>query len=245
MGQILVVASGKGGVGKTTATAALSASLVRLGASVLCIDADVGLRNLDIVLGLSELGAIDLADVLAGEVALSQAVLRHGTLAGLDLLPAPLTMPDGLISAFPALAAEARERYDYTLIDCPAGTGPYFHMAAAAADMALVIATPDAVSLRDATRMTLAWPQPRPPMKLIVNRVRPKLIRKSAAPNIDDAMDAVGLPLIGIVPEDERIIIGGNRGQVIPADAGSRSAARAFGHIARRLMGESVPVMDL
>jgi len=245
LGQILVVASGKGGVGKTTVTAALSAALARLGAHVLCIDADVGLRNLDIVLGLSELGAIDLADVLAGEATLEKAVLRHEALAGLDLLPAPLALTDGLMTAFPALAAEAKERYDFVLIDCPAGTGRFFQMAAAVASMALVVATPDAVSLRDATRMTLAWPSPRPPMKLIVNRVRPKLIRRAAAPNIDDAMDAVGLPLLGIVPEDERVIVGGNRGQILPADAGKRSAARAFGHIARRLTGETVPVMKL
>ena len=245
MGRVLVIASGKGGVGKTTVTASLAAALARLSAGVLCIDADVGLRNLDIVMGLSELGALDLADVLAGSAALDRAVLRHGSLSGLSLLPAPLALGDGLLPAFDKLAYEAKQLYDFVLIDCPAGVGSYFQMAARAADLALVVATPDAVSLRDATRMTLAWPDPRPPMRLIVNRVRPKLIHRAYAPNIDDAMDAVGLPLLGIVPEDERVIVGGNRGTLIPEDAGKRSAARAFGNIARRLLGEDVPVMRL
>lgn len=243
MGTVITVTSGKGGTGKTTVTGGVASCLARLGKSVLCIDMDIGLRNLDISLGLSDRALMDFADVALGNCPLGRAAVSHPDLPGLSLLTAPMRLSPRLTyDRVRALLNTARLRYDYILIDSPAGLGPGFQLAVCGADRALVVATNDASSLRDAQRTVEELSQLRQ-VHLVMNRIQPKLLRQLRT-TIDDAMDAAGLPLIGVIPEDKRVILAANMGRPLILE-GRRGAANACLNIAKRIEGHRVPVMRI
>ena len=230
MGTVITVTSGKGGTGKTTVTGGVASCLARLGKTVLCIDMDIGLRNLDISLGLSDRP-------------LARAAVSHPDLPNLSLLTAPMRLPPHVTAgSIRALLRTARDRYDYIFIDCPAGLGPGFQLATCGADRALVVATNDASSLRDAQRAVEELYHLRQ-VHLVMNRIQPKLLRELRT-TIDDAMDAAGLPLIGVIPEDRRVILAANMGRPLILE-GRRGAANACLNIAKRIEGYRVPIMRI
>lgn len=243
MGSVIVVTSGKGGTGKTSITGGVGSCLARLGKSVLCIDMDIGLRNLDISLGLSDRALMDFSDVVFGRCSLEKAAVSHPDLPGLSLLSAPMSFTPQLTQwQVQELLDTARKRYDYILIDSPAGLGPGFQLATCGADRALVVATNDTSSLRDAQR-TVAELERLDQIHLIMNRIQPKLLRQLRT-TIDDAMDAAGLPLIGVVPEDPRVILSANQGRPLILN-GRQGAANACLNIAKRIQGIRVPIMRI
>ncbi len=245
MGTSVVVTSGKGGTGKTSFTAGVSSCLAALGKRVLCIDMDIGLRNLDISLGLTDRALMDFTDVLQGRCTLERAAVPHPAVKGLFFLTAPVTLPAQPLSEerMKALIAQAKETYDFILMDSPAGLGEGYRLAVCAADRAVVVSTSDASALRDAQRVVASLYPVLPRIHLVVNRVQPKLLRKLRA-TIDDAMDAAGLPLLGVVPEDPHVMLAANSGSpiVLTTDKG---ASLAYLNISRRLLGERVPIMRL
>lgn len=243
MGTVIAVTSGKGGTGKTSITGGVSSSLALMGRRVLCIDMDVGLRNLDIALGISDRALMDFSDVALGRCPLARAAVDHPAIKGLSLLTAPMSLPAGLTAGdVRALLNTARAAYDYVLIDAPAGLGVGFQLAVCGADRALVVATSDATSLRDAQRTVEELDRIRQ-VHLIMNRIQPKLLRRLRA-TIDDAMNAAGLPLLGVVPEDPYVILCANLGQPL-ISRGKRGAALACWNIALRLEGRRVPIMRI
>ena len=243
MGIVIAITSGKGGTGKTSITGGIAAALARRGRSVLCIDMDIGLRNLDISLGVSDRVLMDFTDVAQGRCSLERAAVTHPDLPGLSLLTAPLTLPGDLRTRqIFDLMKQARAHYQYVLIDSPAGLGTGFHLSTVYADRAIVVATNDASSLRDAQR-TVTELGHLEQVHLVMNRIQPKLLRKLKA-TIDDAMDAAGLPLLGVVPEDPRVMLSANLGQPL-TPSGRAGAADACVNIARRLEGQRVPIMRI
>ena len=243
MGSVIVVTSGKGGTGKTSITGGVSSCLARLGKSVLCIDMDIGLRNLDISLGLSDRALMDFSDVVLGRCSLEKAAVSHPDLPGLSLLTAPMSFTPQLTQwQVQELLDEARKRYDYIMIDSPAGLGQGFHLATCGADRALVVSTNDASSLRDAQR-TVAELDRLDQIHLVMNRIQPKLLRQLRT-TIDDAMDTAGLPLLGVVPEDPQVMLSANLGRPLIL-GGRQGAANACLNIAKRLEGRRVPIMRI
>ncbi len=243
MGTVSAITSGKGGTGKTSITGGVAASLALMGRRVLCIDMDVGLRNLDISLGLNDRAMMDFADVALGRCPLARAAVEHPDIKGLSLLTAPMTLPASLTpDKVRALLKEARAGYDHILIDSPAGLGTGFRLATCGVDRAIVVSTNDASSLRDAQR-TVAELEELRLIHLVMNRIQTKLLRKLRT-TIDDAMDAAGLPLIGVVPEDPQVILCANLGRPL-ATQSRRGAALACWNIARRLEGHRVPIMRI
>ena len=243
MGIVITVTSGKGGTGKTSITGGVAAALAQMGRSVLCIDMDIGLRNLDIALGLSDRALMDFSDVALGFCPLSRAAVGHPTLKGLSLLTAPMHLPAVLTADdLGGLLRTARSMYDYILIDSPAGLGAGFQLAIAHTDRVLVVATNDATSLRDAQRVVTELERIKR-VHLVMNRIQPKLLRQLRT-TIDDAMNAAGLPLIGVVPEDPEVMLCANRG--LPLTSRSRKGAgQACWNIAQRLEGLNVPIMRI
>ncbi len=243
MGIVVTITSGKGGTGKTSITGGVAASLALMGRRVLCIDMDIGLRNLDISLGLSDRALMDFSDVALGRCPLARAAVDHPDLKGLSLLTAPMSLPANLTTdKIRALLRTARSMYDYILIDSPAGLGTGFHLAICGADRALVVATSDASSLRDAQR-TVEELEGIRQVHLVMNRIQVKLLRRLRA-TIDDAMNTAGLPLLGVVPEDPQVILCANLGQPLTS-RGKRGAALACWNIALRLEGHRVPIMRI
>ena len=245
MSTAIVITSGKGGTGKTSLTAGLGSCLAALGKQVLCIDMDVGLRNLDLSLGLSDRALMDFTDVLSGRCSLERAAVPHPEIQGLSLITAPVTLPEQPLSreAMRGLLRLARERYDFILMDSPAGLGEGFQLACCGADRAIVVSTTDPAALRDAQRtVSLLWASI-PRIHLVVNRVQPKLLRQLHT-TIDDAMDAAGLPLLGVVPEDPQVMLCANRERPLILYA-SRGAAIAYLNIAKRLLGQRAPLMRI
>lgn len=244
MGTAIVVTSGKGGTGKTSMTAGLAVALSQLGRQVLCIDMDIGLRNLDISLGLSDRVLMDFSDVALGRCPLTRAAVPHPDLLGLSLLTAPLHLPSQLeLSHIRQMIQDAKTLYDYVLIDCPAGMDIGFQLATCAADRALVVATCDASSLRDAQRAVGAL-RGLSQIHLIMNRIQPKLLKKLHT-TIDDAMDTAGLPLLGVVPEDAKVTLSANLGRPLTRRTGRQGAAAACLNMAKRLEGYTVPILKI
>lgn len=243
MGTVITITSGKGGTGKTSITGGVAAWLALMGRTVLCIDMDIGLRNLDISLGLNDRALMDFSDVALGRCPLARAAVEHPTLKGLWLLTSPMSLPPSLTpEKVRALLDTARTMYDYILIDSPAGLGAGFRLAICGADRALVVSTNDASSLRDAQRAVAELEHLRT-IHLVMNRIQTKLLRKLRT-TIDDAMDAAGLPLIGVVPEDPQVILCANLGLPLTT-RGPKGAALACRNIARRLEGDRVPIMRI
>ena len=246
MGQVIAVVSGKGGTGKTSLTALVGAALSELGHRTLLLDCDVGLRDLDIALGLSDRVLMDFSDVVAGRATLEDAVVQHSKRKRLYLLTAPVTTEAGLDApeGMSELLREVRASFDFCLIDAGAGLGESFRLATRCADRAIVVSTTEPSCLRDAQRTVMELHDfPAGRLHLVVNRLRRKLL-KSLRANIDDAMDAAGLPLLGVVPEDEALpaLLGKGKVDGFGYYSGARRASR---NIARRLCGEKVPIMKL
>jgi septum site-determining protein MinD len=245
--RIILICSGKGGVGKTTLTANLGIALARLGERTIVLDADFGLRNLDLLLGLENRIVYTAQEVLAGTCRLDQALVKHKQEPNLSLLPAgnPRMLewltPDDMKKIVALLA----ERCDYVLIDCPAGIEDGFKNAAAAADEAIVITTPEVSAVRDADRVIgLLGIQGVEPVQLVLNRVRPKMMANQEMLAVDDVTDILALPLLGLVVEDEQVIVSTNRGEPLTLNGMASPAARAYVNVARRLRGEDVPLID-
>ena len=245
MGSVIVMTSGKGGTGKTSLTGGLAVALALRGRRVLCIDADVGLRNLDITLGMADTALMDFSDVMAGRCSLDRAAAPHPTVEGLWLLTAPMTLPAEAAGqeGFLALLDQARQAYDEVLIDSPAGLGSGFRLASCGADRAVVVSTNDSSALRDAQRTVTELGRSIDTIHLVMNRIQPKLMRRLRT-TIDDAMDAAGLPLLGVVPEDAQVILAANTSQPLILTS-RKGAALAYLNIAKRLLGERVPLMKI
>lgn len=244
VGKSFLVTSGKGGTGKTTVTAGIASCLAALSHRVVCVDADVGLRNLDIMLGLSDKAVLDFGDVLLGTAPLGDALYAHPDIPNLWLLSAPVGIAPRPLDAsdFARMIAALTEGFDYCFVDSPAGLGSGFAMAAAACNSALLVSLLDLSSLRDASLTADALEQiGLSDVRLILNHVRPELVHDKKALNVDDAMDMVGLPLLGLVPEDVSVINAGNRGAPIIL-CEKTGAALACLDMARRLDGERVPL---
>ena len=242
-GQCIAVVSGKGGTGKTSLVSSVGAALALAGRRVLCLDCDVGLRNLDLALGLADKALMDFSDVAQGRCPLDSAVVEHPKLPGLFLLTAPARSRGRPVTEeeMKALLAEIRERYDYCLLDSPAGLGAGFRLAACGADRCIVVTTADATSLRDAQHTVMELHRfPAGSLHLVVNRVRKKMLRQLHA-TIDDAIDRAGLPLLGVVPEDDALPLFLNQGlPLLPS--GGQGASAAYQNIAKRIQGEKVPL---
>jgi septum site-determining protein MinD len=245
-GQVIVVTSGKGGVGKTTTTAALAAGLARLGKRVVAVDADTGLRNLDIIMGLESRVVYTLVDVIEGNCRLEQALIRDKRVEGLFLLPTAQTRTKDAVSEeqMRTLCGTLSENHDYVLIDCPAGIESGFRNASAGADRAIVIATPEVSSVRDADRITgLLEATGLRDITLLVNRLDAALVKKGDMLSVNDVLGILSLPLLGVVPKDESVIVGANKGEPVTF-SGNTPAAAAYGRIVRRIEGEEIPVQD-
>jgi septum site-determining protein MinD len=245
--KTLTITSGKGGVGKTTATANIAVSLASLGQKVTCIDSDIGLRNLDVVLGLENRIVYDLVDVVENRCRLRQAMIRDKRFDELYLIPAAQTRDKNSVSPtdMVQLVNELREEMDWVLIDSPAGIERGFRNAIAPADEVLVITNPDVSAVRDADRIIgIIESEQKGPAKLIINRVNPQMVQRGDMMDADDVLELLAIKLIGIIPEDEHVIVSTNMGKPVALEEKSR-AGQAFRNIARRLMGDDVPMMDL
>jgi len=248
--RAIVVTSGKGGVGKTTTTANVGAALAREGEKVAVIDVDVGLRNLDVVMGLEGRVVFDLIDVLEGRCKMRQALIRDKRVENLYLLPASQTKDKDALDPkiFRAVVKHLLEDegFDRVLIDSPAGIERGFQTAAAPAEGALVVVNPEVSSVRDADRIIgMLEAQGVSENRLIVNRLRPKMVKRGDMLGVDDVQEILGLPLIGIVPEDEAILVSTNVGEPIVIRKERTAAGKEFRNIARRIRGEDVPFPDL
>lgn len=245
MGQILAVVSGKGGTGKTSLCAAVACCLAELGQRVLCIDADVGLRNLDISLGMSQEHALPFTAVMSGEYPLDKASV-HPKFETLRFLTAPVTkQPEELDKdAFFSMLEQAKNQYDWVMIDAPAGVGAGFYLAAHKADLAMVVTGSDPAALRDGARTAQFLEQvSTAEAKIVVNRIRTGFFRKLRF-TVDDCMDTIGLPLIGIVPEDEAVYLSAAKQKPLTR-SGKKGAKEAAKHIALRLLGKKTALLDL
>ncbi|MBQ5813330.1 MAG: AAA family ATPase [Clostridia bacterium] len=247
MGQVISVVSGKGGTGKTSFCAGVAVALCALGEKVLLIDADSGLRSLDIVLGMSDRVLFSYADVISGVCSLKEAAVKHDVVKNLRVLTAPVTL-EAYESCdrtkIPELLKLAGEHFSYVLIDCPAGFGSDVMDFALASDRAVVVSTPDHTSLRGAQRIGNSLvKEGLENVRIAVNRVRAGMINTGDSVGIDAAMDAAGLALLGVIPEDKDVIACGNLGRVLVLF--SRGYARvAYANIARRLRGDRVRLLE-
>ncbi len=245
MATVLSVISGKGGTGKTSFCANVAMCLCSLGEKVLLIDTDAGLRNLDITLGMSDSLLFSYDDVLNDRATLKQAAAKHPLAPGLRVLTAP-ALPDGgrlTEQQVKALYAKARPNFSFIIVDCPAGLDEHVLNLSQHADMAIVITTPDPGSLRGAQQSAAElFRREQTKAKLIINRIRISMISSGAAENLDRAIDTVGLPLLGAIPEDEQVMICGNRGNLLGA-ASEKAAFYAYMNIAKRLLGQRVRLL--
>ena len=242
MSNTIVITSGKGGTGKTSVLCGIASCLAAMNYRVLCLDLDIGLRNLDVTLGMSDRVLMDFSDVIYQRCTLEDAVVEHPDIRNLFLLTAPMGERAAKIDSIDlmTLLGKIKREYDYCLIDSPAGIGSGFELASIGADRAVVVSTTDPASLRDAQQAVNLLRKKHIPIHLVVNKMSKKMLRKLHT-NIDDAMDAAGLPLLGIVPQDDKVPIYNGLGQsVILMER--KGAAIGYYNIARRLAGQRVPL---
>ncbi len=247
MARVITITSGKGGVGKTTTTANLGTALAMQGARVAVVDADIGLRNLDIVMGLENRIVFDLVDVIEGRARLRQALIKDKRFPDLCLLPAAQTRDKDAVSRndMVNLVNQLRAEFDYVLIDSPAGIESGFRNAIAGADEALIVTTPEVSAVRDADRiigLVEAFEKGHP--RLILNRIKPHMVNRGDMMSIEDVLQILAIDLIGVIPDDEGIVTATNRGEVAVLNRASR-AGRCYVDVSRRLRGEQVPFMPL
>lgn len=248
MGEAIVVTSGKGGVGKTTTSANIGTALALLGKKVCLVDTDIGLRNLDVVMGLENRIIYDLVDVAEGRCRLNQALVKDKRFDELYMLPAAQTKDKSAVTPEQVkdIVLELKKDFEYIIIDCPAGIEQGFKNAIAGADQAIVVTTPENAAVRDADRVIglLESSAHVAPPKLIVNRIRNSMVRSGDMLDIDGILQVLNIDLIGIVPDDERVIKAANTGEPTVMNPDS-PAAIAYRNIARRILGDNVPLMQL
>jgi len=247
VGQVIVVTSGKGGVGKTTTTANLGTGLAHAGNKVALIDADIGLRNLDLLLGLENRIVYDLVDVVEGRVRYRKALIKSKQVEELYLLPAAQTKDKTAVrpDQMRDLCEELKAEFDYVIVDSPAGIEQGFQNAIAGAEKSVIVTTPEMSALRDADRVVglLEANEKGAPM-LIINRYRPGMVKRGDMLDIDSMMEILNIDLLGVVPEDEQIVVTTNRGEPAVLNNDSR-AGQAYRNICRRLQGEQVAIMQM
>lgn len=246
MGEVIVITSGKGGVGKTTTTANVGTGLAKLNKKVVLIDTDIGLRNLDVVMGLENRIVYNLVDVIEGSCRIKQALIKDKRYPNLYLLPSAQTRDKNSVSPeqMSRLADELREEFDYILMDCPAGIEQGFKNAIAGADRALVVTTPEVSAVRDADRIIgLLEANEIKNTHLVVNRLRVDMVKRGDMMSSEDVVDILAIDLIGVVPDDESIVISTNQGE--PLVGSDSLAGQAYMNIARRITGEEVPMLNL
>lgn len=247
MSEVIVITSGKGGVGKTTTTANVGTGLAQMDKKVVLIDTDIGLRNLDVVMGLENRIVYNLVDVVEGNCRMKQALIKDKRYPNLYLLPSAQTRDKSAVTPeqMMKLTEELREEFDYILLDCPAGIEQGFKNAIAGADRALVITTPEVSAIRDADRIIgLLEANEIKQIHLIVNRLRMDMVSRGDMMSIDDVTDILAIKLIGAVPDDEQIVISTNQGEPL-AGRTDTLAGQAYMNICRRVVGEDVPLLDL
>ena len=247
MCEIIVITSGKGGVGKTTTTANIGAALALTGKKVVMIDTDIGLRNLDVIMGVENRIVYDLVDVVEDRVPYEKALVRDKRYEGLFLLPAAQSRDKSAVTTtqMKHLIRKMEDSFDYILIDCPAGIEQGFENAVAAAKKAIVVAMPEVSSVRDADRIIgLLEKHDIKEIKLVINKLRPKMVESGSMLGIEDMLDILAIDLLGVVPDDEDIIVAANKGEYVCAMSNSR-AGQAYRNIASRLNGENVDLMKL
>lgn len=246
MGEVIVITSGKGGVGKTTTTANLGAGLAKMGKKVVLIDTDIGLRNLDVVLGLENRIVYNLVDVVEGNCRIRQALIKDKRYEGLYLLPSAQTRDKTSVNPdqMRKLADELRDEFDYVIMDCPAGIEQGFQNAIAGANSALVVTTPEMSAVRDADRIIgLLEANEMAHTHLIVNRLRMDMVKRGDMMSADDVVEILAVDLIGVVPDDEEIVVATNKGE--PLVGNGSLAGQAYENICRRIEGEEVELLDL
>lgn len=246
MSEVIVVTSGKGGVGKTTTSANVGTGLAKLDKKVVLIDTDIGLRNLDVVMGLENRIVYNLVDVIEGNCKAKQAMIKDKRYPNLYLLPSAQTRDKTSVTPeqMKALTDELREEFDYIILDCPAGIEQGFMNAIAGADRALVVTTPEVSAIRDADRIIgLLEANEKKRSDLIINRIRMDMVKKGDMMSIEDVVDILAIDLIGAVPDDENIVIATNNGE--PLVGSDSLAGQAYMNICKRIVGENVPLLDL
>ncbi|MCR5684291.1 MAG: septum site-determining protein MinD [Lachnospiraceae bacterium] len=246
MGEVIVVTSGKGGVGKTTTTANVGTGLAKLDKKVALIDTDIGLRNLDVVMGLENRIVYNLVDVVEGNCTIKKALIKDKRYPNLYLMPSAQTRDKSAVTPdqMKQLSEQLKKEFDYVIMDCPAGIEQGFKNAIAGADRALVVTTPEVSAVRDADRIIgLLEASEIERTDLIVNRLRPDMVNRGDMMSSNDVVDILAINLIGIVPDDENIVVATNNGEPLVGD--SSLAGQAYMNICRRIMGEEVPFLDL
>ncbi|WP_166238839.1 septum site-determining protein MinD [Paenibacillus turpanensis] len=248
MGEAIVVTSGKGGVGKTTSSANIGTALALLGKKVCMVDTDIGLRNLDVVMGLENRIIYDLIDVAEGRCRLPQALVKDKRFDELYMLPAAQTKDKHAVSPDKVrdIVLELKKDFEYVIIDCPAGIEQGFKNAVAGADKAIVITTPENAAVRDADRIIGLLEQERhiERPRLVINRIRPTMVKKGEMLDIDEICSVLAIDLLGIVPDDEYVIKAANSGEPTVMNPNSK-ASIAYRNIARRILGDTVPLMQI
>lgn len=246
MSEVIVITSGKGGVGKTTTTANIGTGLALEGKKVALVDTDIGLRNLDVVMGLENRIVYDLVDVVEGKCRLKQALIKDKRYDGLFLLPAAQTKDKNAVTPeqMKKLMDDLKEEFDYIIVDCPAGIEQGFRNAIAGADKAIVVTTPEMSAVRDADRIIglLEANEIRNP-QLVINRLRVDMAKRGDMMDIPDILDILAIHLIGVVVDDEKIVISTNKGEPAVADPNSM-AGKAYRNITKRIMGHEIPLID-
>lgn len=247
MGKVIMTASGKGGTGKTTVTANIGAELAMQGKLVVLVDMDMGLRNLDVALGLESNIVYDVADVMEGTCSLDEALIKDGRYENLYFIASPQTRDASGISdnAVKELWKKLSQRFEYCIIDAPAGIEGGFKYSMLGADEAIIVTVPETAALRDADRViTVLEEQGIENIRLIINKVRPDMIERGIMMNVDNCIDILQIPVLGIVCDDERLIISSLEGNLAVSDKESM-AGKAFKNIALRILGAEVPIMDM
>ena len=246
MSEVIVVTSGKGGVGKTTTSANVGTGLAMLGEKVVLIDTDIGLRNLDVVMGLENRIVYNLVDVVEGNCRMKQALIKDKRYPNLFLLPSAQTKDKSAVTPgqMQKLVDDLREEFDYVLLDCPAGIEQGFKNAIAGADRAIVVTTPEVSAIRDADRIVgLLEAGDITRIELVINRIRMDMVRRGDMMSIEDVTDILGIPIIGAIPDDEEIVISTNQGE--PLVGMNSFAGQAYLNICKRVLGQEVSLMDL
>ena len=246
MSEVIVITSGKGGVGKTTTVANIGTGLAMLGKKLVVVDTDIGLRNLDVVLGLENRIVYNLVDVINGSCRLRQALIKDKRHPELCLLPSAQTKDKSAVSPeqIIKLTDDLREQFDYILLDCPAGIEQGFKNAIAGADRAFVVTTPEVSAIRDADRIVgLLEANEMQRIDLIINRIRMDMVKRGDMLKVEDVNEILSLPLIGVVPDDEQIVVSTNQGE--PLVGSSSMAGQAYMNVCKRLLGEEVPFLNL
>ncbi len=247
MSEVIVVTSGKGGVGKTTTSANVGTGLAQLDQKVVLIDTDIGLRNLDVVMGLENRIVYNLVDVVEGNCRMKQALIRDKRYPNLFLLPSAQTRDKSAVNPeqMKTVIEELKEDFDYIILDCPAGIEQGFKNAIAGADRAIVVTTPEVSAIRDADRIIgLLEANELSDIKLLVNRLRMDMVNRGDMMSLEDVGEILAVDLIGAVPDDEQIVVSTNHGEPLVGRTDTM-AGMAYANICRRIMGEDVPIMDL